>query len=137
VSARSKARKQALDVLYEADLRGVTAVEVLDAKADDVDVTVRPFTSQLVYGVVEHGDRIDDLLTTYSQGWSLDRMPAVDRNLLRIGVYELLWEDDVPDAVAISEAVLLARSLSTDESPSFINGLLGRILEVRPRLALD
>jgi N utilization substance protein B len=137
VSARSKARKLALDVLYEADLRGVTAIEVLDAKNDDVDVTVRPFTSQLVYGVVEHGDRIDDLLSTYSQGWTLDRMPAVDRNLLRIGVYELLWEDDVPDAVAISEAVTLARSLSTDESPSFINGLLGRILEVKPRLALD
>ena len=137
MSARSKARKLALDVLYEADLRGVTAIEVLDAKNDDVDVTVRPFTSQLVYGVVEHGDRIDDLLSTYSQGWTLDRMPAVDRNLLRIGVYELLWEDDVPDAVAISEAVTLARSLSTDESPTFINGLLGRILEVKPRLALD
>ncbi len=137
MSARSKARKLALDVLYEADLRGVTAIEVLDAKNDDVDVTVRPFTSDLVYGVVEHGDRIDDLLSTYSQGWTLDRMPAVDRNLLRIGVYELLWEDDVPDAVAISEAVTLARSLSTDESPAFINGLLGRILEVKPRLALD
>ena len=137
MSARSKARKLALDVLYEADLRGVTAIEVLDAKNDDVDVTVRPFTSDLVYGVVEHGDRIDDLLSTYSQGWTLDRMPAVDRNLLRIGVYELLWEDDVPDAVAISEAVTLARSLSTDESPTFINGLLGRILEVKPRLALD
>lgn len=137
MSARSKARKLALDVLYEADLRGVTAIEVLDAKNDDVDVTVRPFTSELVYGVVEHGDRIDDLLSTYSQGWTLDRMPAVDRNLLRIGVYELLWEDDVPDAVAISEAVTLARSLSTDESPTFINGLLGRILEVKPRLALD
>lgn len=137
MSARSKARKLALDVLYEADLRGVTAIEVLDAKNDDVDVTVRPFTSELVYGVVEHGDRIDDLLSTYSQGWTLDRMPAVDRNLLRIGVYELLWEDDVPDAVAISEAVTLARSLSTDESPTFINGLLGRILEIKPRLALD
>jgi N utilization substance protein B len=137
VSARSKARKLALDVLYEADLRGVTAVEVLDAKVEDADVTVRPFTSQLVYGVVEHSDRIDDLLSTYSQGWTLDRMPAVDRNLLRIGVYELLWEDDVPDAVVISEAVTLGRSLSTDESGSFINGLLGRILEVKPRLAVD
>ena len=98
---------------------------------------MRPFTSELVYGVVEHGDRIDDLLSTYSQGWTLDRMPAVDRNLLRIGVYELLWDDDVPDAVAISEAVTLARSLSTDESPTFVNGLLGRILEIKPRLALD
>jgi N utilization substance protein B len=137
VSARSKARKQALDVLYEADLRGVTAIEVLDAKVDDADLTVRPFTSTLVYGVVEHASRIDDLLATYSHGWTLDRMPAIDRNLLRIGVYELLWEDDVPDAVVISEAVTLATSLSTDESPSFVNGLLGRILEVKPKLALD
>lgn len=137
MSARGKARKRALDVLYEADLRGVTAIEVLDAKNDDVDITVNPFTSELVYGVVEHGDRIDDLLSTYSMGWTLERMPAVDRNILRIGVFELLWSDDVPDAVAISEAVELAKALSTDESPSFVNGLLGRVLEVKPRLAVD
>jgi N utilization substance protein B len=137
VSARGKARKRALDVLYEADLRGVTAIEVLDAKNDDADITVNPFTSELVYGVVEHGDRIDDLLSTYSMGWTLERMPAVDRNVLRIGVYELLWSDDVPDAVAISEAVELAKALSTDESPAFVNGLLGRILEVKPRLAVE
>ncbi|MFN8167177.1 MAG: transcription antitermination factor NusB [Candidatus Nanopelagicales bacterium] len=137
MSARGKARKRALDVLYEADLRGVTAIEVLDAKNDDADITVNPFTSELVYGVVEHGDRIDDLLSTYSMGWTLERMPAVDRNVLRIGVYELLWSDDVPDAVAISEAVELAKALSTDESPAFVNGLLGRILEVKPRLAVE
>jgi N utilization substance protein B len=137
VTARGKARKKALDVLYEADLRGVSAVEVLDAKADDAEQTLNPYTSELVYGVVEHLDRIDDLLSTYSQGWTLERMPAVDRNLLRIGVYELLWRDDVPPAVAISEAVELAKSLSTDESPSFVNGLLARILDVKPRLALD
>jgi N utilization substance protein B len=137
VTARGKARKKALDVLYEADLRGISAVEVLDTKADDAEQTVNPYTSELVYGVVEHLDRIDDLLSTYSQGWTLERMPAVDRNLLRIGTYELLWRDDVPPAVAISEAVSLATSLSTDESASFVNGLLARILEVKPRLALD
>ena len=137
MSARGKARKKALDVLYEADLRGVRAVEVLDAKVEAADPPLNPFTSELVWGVVEHSTRIDDLLSTYSQGWSLERMPAVDRNILRIGTYELLWRDDVPDAVAISEAVELARSLSTDESPSFVNGLLGRLLEVRPSLALD
>jgi N utilization substance protein B len=137
VTARGKARKKALDVLYEADLRGLSAVEVLDAKADDAEQTVNPYTSELVYGVAEHADRIDDLLSTYSQDWSLERMPAVDRNLLRIGAYELLWRDDVPPAVAISEAVELAKSLSTEESASFVNGLLARILEVKPRLALE
>jgi N utilization substance protein B len=137
VTARGKARKKALDVLYEADLRGVRAVEVLDAKVETSDPPLNPYTSELVWGVVEHATRIDDLLATYSQGWSLERMPAVDRNVLRIGAYELLWRDDVPDAVAISEAVELVRSLSTDESPSFVNGLLARLLEVRPTLALD
>lgn len=137
MTARGKARKKALDVLYEADLRGISAVEVLDTKADDAEQTVNPYTSELVYGVVEHLDRIDDLLSTYSQGWTLERMPAVDRNLLRIGTYELLWRDEVPPAVAISEAVSLATSLSTEESASFVNGLLARILEVKPRLALD
>ena len=137
MSARGKARKRALDVLYEADLRSITAMEVLDAKMDDDDVLVNPYTNELVYGVVEHADRIDDLLSTYSQGWTLERMPAVDRNVLRLGVYEILWADDVPDAVAISEAVTLAKALSTDESPTFVNGLLGRILEIKPHLALD
>ena len=137
MTARGKARKKALDVLYEADLRGLDAVEVLDAKVDAVEPPVNPYTSDLVYGVVEHADRIDDLLSTYSLGWTLERMPAVDRNLLRIGTYELLWSDDVPPAVAISEAVELAKTLSTDESPTFVNGLLARILEVKPKLALD
>ena len=137
MTARGKARKKALDVLYEADMRGVPAVDVLDAKVESVDSPVNPYTSELVWGVMEHVDRIDELLSTYSQGWSLDRMPAVDRNLLRIGTYEILWSADVPAAVAISEAVGLAKSLSTDESPSFINGLLARILEVKPQLALD
>ena len=123
-------------MLYEADLRGVSAVEVLDAKADDAGQVVNPYTSDLVYGVVEHADRIDDLLSTYSLGWTLERMPAVDRNVLRLGTYELLWCDDIPPAVAISEAVALVKSLSTDESPAFVNGLLARILEVKPKLAL-
>ncbi len=137
MTARGKARKKALDVLYEADMRGISAVEVLDAKVESTEPPVNPYTAELVWGVVEHADRIDDLLSTYAQGWTLDRMPTVDRNLLRIGTYELLWADDVPDAVAISEAVSLAKALSTDESPSFVNGLLARILEIKPKLALD
>jgi N utilization substance protein B len=137
VTARGKARKKALDVLYEADVRGIAASDVLDAKADAADSAMNPYTAELVWGVVEHADRIDDLLASYSQGWTLERMPAVDRNLLRIGTYELLWCDDIPPAVAISEAVGLAKALSTDESPTFVNGLLARILEVKPKLALD
>lgn len=135
MSARSKSRKRALDVLYEADLRGVPALEVLEARRETLEAGVNEFTEEIVLGVVDHGSRIDDLLSTYAEGWSLDRMPPVDRNILRIGAYELLW-GDVPPAVAISEAVALATSLSTDESPSFVNGLLGRLLTVKPSLAL-
>ena len=137
MTARGKARKKALDVLYEADVRDVPAVEILDARADSDQSPGNPYTTELVWGVVEHASRIDELLSTYAQGWTLDRMPAVDRNVLRIGVFELLWNDEVPDAVAISEAVALVQSLSTDESASFVNGLLARILQVKPQLALD
>jgi N utilization substance protein B len=93
------------------------------------------YAISLVEGVVAHRERIDELLSTYAVGWTLDRMPVVDRNLLRIGTYEILYRDDVPDAVAISEAVSLARELSTDESPAFVNGLLARIVELKPTLA--
>jgi N utilization substance protein B len=89
----------------------------------------------LVEGVVANLERIDELLSTYAVDWTLDRMPAVDRNLLRIGAYEILFRDDVPDAVAVSEAVALARELSTDESPGFVNGLLGRLVEIKPSLS--
>lgn len=131
MSARSKARKRALDVLYEADLRAIGAVTVLNDTADRRDETGEPelnsYVRELVEGVVERRERIDELLSTYSQGWTLERMPVVDRNVLRIGVFELLWNDDVPDGVAISEAVALVSDLSTDESPAFVNGLLSRI----------
>ena len=135
MSARSKARKRALDVLFESEQRGVDVLETLAGRLAAADPPVSEFTVQLVEGVVAHRDRIDELLTTYSQGWSLDRMPAVDRAVLRLGTFELLWRDDVPDAVAIDQAVELARSLSTDDSPSFVNGLLGRLLELKPSIA--
>lgn len=140
MSARSKARKRALDVLYEADIRGIAPAEVLSAteqrRADDGQASMNAYVAEVVDGVTAHRDYIDELLGSYSMGWSLDRMPAVDRAILRIGTYELLWRDDIPDAVAISEAVTLAQELSTDESSSFVNGLLGRLLELKPRLAL-
>jgi transcription antitermination protein NusB len=133
VAARSKARKRALDLLFEADLRGLDAVTVLaDRLAAGTDPPVPAYAVELVEGVTAHRPRIDELLSSYAEGWTLDRMPGVDRAVLRIGVYELLWCDGVPDAVAIDEAVELAKSLSTDESPRFVNGVLGRIVLVKP-----
>jgi N utilization substance protein B len=134
VGARTKARKRALDLLFEADQRSVEPVALLRERLPGADPPVPEYTVTLVEGVVSHQERIDELLSTYSHGWTLDRMPSVDLQLLRLGVFELLWNDDVPDPVAIDEAVELARSLSTDESPSFINGLLGRIVELKPTL---
>jgi N utilization substance protein B len=136
VSARSKARKRALDVLFESEVRGVDAVSTVAQRVAAGDPPVNDYTVMLVEGVTTHQARIDELLSTYSQGWPLERMPAVDRTVLRLGTYELLWRDDVPDAVAIDEAVNLARELSTDDSPAFVNGLLARLLSLKPTLAV-
>ncbi len=135
MSARSKARKRALDVLYASDLRGEDAVAALDRAIAEGEGPTNDYTATLVRGVAEHRARIDDLLTSYSQGWAIDRMPAVDRNVLRLGVWELLYADDVPDAVAVSEAMALVTSLSTDESPQFVNGVLGAIVRNRESIA--
>ncbi len=134
MGARTKARKRALDLLFEADQRASDPLALLRERLPAADPPVPEYTVTLVEGVVAHRERIDELLSTYSHGWTLDRMPSVDLQLLRLGVFELLWNDEVPDAVAIDEAVELARSLSTDESPSFINGLLGRIVQLKPTL---
>ena len=136
MAARSKARKRALDVLFEAELRGEPVLEILGERAAQQTPPVSAYTTELVEGVQAHRARIDDLLAEHAQGWALDRMPAVDRNILRIGAYELLWQDQVPDAVAIDEAVQLARDLSTEGSPGFVNGLLARLLELKPTLTL-
>jgi transcription antitermination protein NusB len=144
MAARSKARKRALDILFEAEIRGEPALdllrvrteEALQARGDDPPLVppVPAYAAELVRGVQEHVGQIDALLGEYAHGWTLDRMPAVDRNILRIGTYELLWRDDVPDSVAISEAVVLAGQLSTDDSSAFVNGLLARLLELKPTL---
>ncbi|MEV0798492.1 transcription antitermination factor NusB [Kribbella capetownensis] len=136
MSARSKARKRALDVLFESEVRGLPVGGTLADRVADNDPPVNEFTVALVEGVAKHIDVIDDLLQTHSVGWSLDRMPAVDRNILRIGTYELLFDDQVPDVVAVSEAVAMARDLSTDESPAFVNGLLARLLQLKPTLGV-
>jgi N utilization substance protein B len=132
--ARSKARKRALDVLYATEMRGQDAVATLETAIADGEGPTNPYTEALVRGVAEHLERIDELLGQYAQGWTLDRMPAVDRTALRIGAYELLYADDVPPAVAVAEAVALVRDLSTDDSPSFVNGVLGSMLRDRDSL---
>jgi transcription antitermination protein NusB len=132
--ARSKARKRALDILFEAEQRGTGVLDLLAERITLGSPPVPGYAADLVRGVTVHTARIDELISRYAEGWTLDRMPAVDRNVLRIGVYELLWADDVPDAVAISEAVLLAQDLSTEASPAFVNGLLARIAKLKPSL---
>jgi len=136
VGARSKARKRAVDVLYEAAQRGSDPVDTLRQRLALADPPVPEYAVELVEGVVAHRERIDELLATYAEGWTLERMPPVDLAVLRIGVQELLWCDDVPDEVVLSEAVELATSLSTDESPRFVNGLLARLQQLKPSLAV-
>ena len=135
MAARSKARKRALDVLYESDVRGVDPLTTLGERVALADPPVNDYTIELVEGVQQHADRIDAILAEYAEGWTVARMPDVDRAILRLGVYELLWRDEVPDPVAIDEAVELAKSLSTDESPRFVNGVLARVLRERPETA--
>lgn len=134
MSARSKARRRALDILFESTQRDMPALEVIRARREKTDMVIADYTVDVVEGVLERQEQIDEFLSTYSQGWTLDRMPAVDLMILRIGGWELLYNDDVPDGVAVSEAVELAKMLSTDESPKFINGLLGRLQQLKPTL---
>ncbi|CAM01383.1 NusB antitermination factor [Saccharopolyspora erythraea NRRL 2338] len=136
MGARNKARKRAVDVLYEADLRGEDAVTLLSGRVGSPDLPpVNEYTVTLVEGVTANRQRIDELLVEHAEGWTLARMPAVDRAVLRLGLYELLWRsDDVPPAVAIDEAVELVKALSTDDSPRFVNGVLGRIAGIGDRL---
>ncbi|WP_051580159.1 transcription antitermination factor NusB [Pseudonocardia acaciae] len=138
--ARTKARKRALDILFESEARGADPLEVLaERRATEDAPPVSDYAALLVEGVTGQRERIDQLLAEHSEGWSVARMPAVDRALLRIALYELLWVDEIDDPVAITEAVELARTLSTDDSPRFVNGVLGRIADlaehIRPGLA--
>lgn len=136
MAARTKARKRALELLFEAEQRGVNVGDLLDQRLAE-PTTQHPlpeYAVELVRGVLGHWVQIEEILSTWSQGWALDRMAAVDRAALRIGVWEILWNDEVPDMVAVSEAVDLVQRMSTDESPNFVNGLLARVAEVKPTL---
>jgi N utilization substance protein B len=140
VSARSKARKQALDLLYESDIRGNDALQILESRdVQDEGPDARPireFTRELIMGTVENRRKIDELIMTYAQGWDMDRLPAVDRNILRLGIFEILWSTNVPVSVAIDEALNLARELSSDESSKYIHGVLGRIASLKDSISI-
>ena len=140
MTARSKARKQALDILFESDIRQSSATDLLQSRLsveDGPDARpIREFARALVMGIIDHRRKIDELISTYAQGWDMDRLPIVDRNILRIAIYEILWGADVPDAVAIDEALTMAAMLSTEESVGYIHGVLGRISSIKGDLAL-
>lgn len=140
MSARSKARKQALDLLYETDIRGTNLIETLiarDVPAEGPDARpIREYTRELVNGVSDNRRKIDELITTYAQGWDMDRLPAVDRNILRLGIYEILWSSTVPTSVAIDEALDLAKELSSDDSSKYIHGVLGRIASIKDTISI-
>ena len=136
MSARSKARKAALDLLYEADIKRTSVAALLEIRKNTLETLIRDYTVTLVEGVNSHKARIDELIMTYARGWDFDRMPVIDRNILRLGIYELLWEQELDSAVAIDQALELANTLSTDDSATYINGVLGAINEIKGDLAL-
>ena len=140
MSARSKARKQALDILFESDIRGSVALDILvsrDVIEEGPDARpIREYTREIINGVSEHRRKIDELIATYAQGWDMDRLPAVDRSILRIGIYEIVWANTLPDAVAIDEALTLAKELSTDESAGYIHGVLGKVASIKESISL-
>ena len=135
MSARRKARKRALDFLYEADIRGATALSLLSERPAE-ELSQGDYVRELLVGVEEHLLKIDELITTYAQGWDMDRMPAIDRNILRIALFEILWLSNLDDEIAVSEAVEIATELSTDDSAKYINGVLGRIVILKPSFAI-
>lgn len=139
IKGRHQARKRAVDVLFEAEARGLSPAEVVDvrtalAEANSEVAPLPAYTQTAARGVGEQIAHIDDLISSHLQGWTLDRLPAVDRAILRVSVWELLYADDVPEPVAVDEAVQLAKELSTDDSPGFINGVLGQIMLVTPQI---
>ena len=136
MSTRSKARKAALDLLYEGDIRNRSAVDLLNTRKNELEFLIREYTEFLVSGIVAKRERLDEIILMRAKDWDLDRMPVVDRNILRLGTFELLWGEDLPEGVAIAEAVELAKTLSTDDSAAYINGVLAAISEIKSSLSL-
>ena len=136
MSARRKARKRALDLLFESDVRGVASVDLLKERAVEY-LSQADYVRTLIEGVTEHRGKIDELIHTYAEGWDMDRMPVIDRNLLRIALFEILWSTEIDDNVAVSEAVELAQELSTKDSAAYINGILGRVIPLKSVISLS
>jgi N utilization substance protein B len=135
MAARSKARKRALDFLYEADIKNASAKELF-AQRGAAELSQEPYVSDLISGVTEHIGKIDELIMTYAQGWDMDRMPPIDRNILRIAIFEILWGTQIPIEVAADESIELGKSLSTDDSSAYINGVIGRIIKIKDSIAI-
>ncbi|MCV7193607.1 transcription antitermination factor NusB [Mycolicibacterium brumae] len=139
VRGRHAARKRAVDLLFESEARNLTPAQTAASRAElartDPEVTpLAEYTVVVADGVTEHAEHVDDVISSHLQGWTLDRLPAVDRAILRVAVWELLHAVDVPEAVAVDEAVKLAKELSTDDSPAFVNGVLGQVMLVTPQM---
>lgn len=135
MSARGKARKRALDFLYEAEIKKISAMSLFSAR-DSSELSQEPYVKVLLSGVEEHIQKIDELINTYAQDWDMDRMPAIDRNILRIAIFEILWVAEIDLRIACDQAVELAKSLSTDESSKYINGVLSRIIKLKDSIAI-
>lgn len=136
IGARGRARRRALEILFEAEHRGTTPLAALQRRRDYTEQTINPYTTSIVDGVITHQEQIDELLAQYAHGWTMERMLAVDKSILRLGAWELLFNDEVPDGAAVNEAVNMAREYSNDDSPTYVNGVLGRLQELKPTLML-
>ncbi|WP_101570322.1 MULTISPECIES: transcription antitermination factor NusB [unclassified Brevibacterium] len=134
MSARTRARRRALELMFEAGQRRLDTEQVVTMRSNDPDYPMKAYAVEIVEGITSHREEIDEIIATYAEGWTLERMPAVDLALLQIGTWEILFNDEVPDKAAIDEAVSLAKQFSTDDSPGFISGLLSRVLDVKPTL---
>ena len=135
MSARTKARKRALDLLFESDLRNSKASDLLFSRPAS-ELSQEDYVVMIINGIELNLRKIDELITTYAQGWDIDRMPTVDRNIMRIALYEILWGADIDDQIAASQAIILAQEYSTEESAKYINGVLVRIIALKPSFAL-
>lgn len=136
IGARGRARRRALEILFEAEHRNSTPLEALQRRRDHTEQTINPYTTEIVDGVITHKEQIDELLAQYAHGWTMERMLAMDKSILRLGAWELLFNAEMPDGAAVNEAVNMAREYSNDDSPSYVNGVLGRLQELKPTLLL-
>lgn len=136
IGSRGRARRRALELLFEAEERKTPPLEALQRRREFTDQTINPYTAAIIDGVITHQEQIDELLAQYAYGWTMERMLAMDKSILRLGAWELLFNDEMPDAAAVNEAVNMAREYSNDDSPGYINGVLGRLQELKPTLLL-